>query len=100
MSTHFSGCVRKGIDYYGGDIFAQRGDTAKQCARLCQKEKDCKKWGYVTKSTFGNCILMKGTNVSISSNKYRISGFQNSGADICGENGNYLDLQFYKMALF
>ena len=87
-------CLREGIDYYGGDIFAQRGENAKQCAVICEKDEDCKKWVYVTKPEFGDCILMKGGNISLYPNKYRISGFQNSKADICGENGNNLDLQW------
>ena len=89
----------EGTDYYGGDIFTQRGENAKQCAIICEQDDYCKKWSYVTKPKFRDCILMKSTNISISSNKYRISGFQNSGTDICGGNGNTLKLQWASMEL-
>ena len=85
-------CARIGIDYFGGDINGLREENAQQCAIKCEQEGYCKKWSFVTKPNFGDCILMKGTNLSMSSNKYRVSGFRSRGANVCGDNGNNLNL--------
>ena len=97
LPIYFLDCTRMGIDYFGGDIFGQRVEDAKQCAVKCEQEEYCKKWSFVEGANFGDCILMKGTNVSMSSSKYRISGFRNTGANICGDNGNDLNLKWYSI---
>ena len=89
---HFIGCQRKGIDYFGGDILSERANNPSECATKCREVEDCKTWSFVKIPKTGDCILKKGSNISIAANPNCISGFQNSWADICGANGTYSSL--------
>ena len=95
LHGYFSDCVREGIDYFDGDIFSQTADNAMQCAIGCEKEEVCKRWSLVESTGFRSCVLMEGAPNSISSNTYRISGFPNSGTDICGKYGNCLKFSMF-----
>ena len=88
----FVECAQEGMDYYGGDIFKWRTGNAMQCANGCGKENYCKRWSWVKSRKLGKCILMTDANATLLPSNYCISGFQNSGTHICGEDGNHLDL--------
>ena len=84
----FSDCAQQGIEYLGGDIFTVSSDNAMQCPIACEKNEHCKGWSF--REGPRTCVLMRDVHASKLSSKYHISGFRNSGTDICGKNGNYL----------
>ena len=85
-----SSCSWEDVDYYGSDLWMEKSNSPENCSKICENNKDCKKWTFHMHEFSEKCLLKK-SNTKFSREKCIgcTTGFRNSKLQRCGHNGKY-----------
>ena len=78
----------KDFEYIGGDLWTEKSTSADDCKRICNDNKECKRWTFLISDVSGKCALKKShTTIPMNICEGCRTGFKKSTMQKCGVTG-------------